>query len=209
VSDRYPTEALDPDEDDGTMPENVAALTDAVVGRRIVSAERETIQRETGYGRTYTETPFVITLDDGRRVIMRDTDDCCASTELEQFLLNPEAVDHMILGVGTTGGYTTWHIYADFGDVMQLKVGWSCGNPFYYGYGFDIQVEDVPPTPEQARIAELEQELSDANAKYDTLKNGMAQQTGLWDMLRMVHRELDLWFNDAAGDTKTTYQVRP
>ena len=50
-------------------------------------------------------------------------------------------MDHVILGVGTTDGYTTWHIYADFGDVMRLKVGWSCGNPFYYGYGFTIRVE--------------------------------------------------------------------
>jgi hypothetical protein len=54
-------------------------------------------------------------------------------------------VEHAILGVGTTEGYTKWHIYADFGDVMQLDVGWSCGNPFYYGYGFDIAVEPRPP----------------------------------------------------------------
>lgn len=26
------------------------------------------------------------------------------------------------------------------GDVMELEVGWSCGNPFYYGYGFSINV---------------------------------------------------------------------
>lgn len=145
TSERYPAEELDPDyEDDGTMPANVAELADAVVGRRIVSAARETIQRQSTSG-TYkwTEQAFVITLDNGQRVSLVDTDDCCAGTELEYFLLNPEAVDHMILGVGTTDKYSTWHIYADFGDVMQLKVGWSCGNPFYYGYGFSIQVEDV------------------------------------------------------------------
>jgi hypothetical protein len=62
---------------------------------------------------------FVITLDDGRRVKLADTSDCCAYTELREFLLHPEAVDHAILGVGTTGDYTTWHIYADFGDVME------------------------------------------------------------------------------------------
>jgi hypothetical protein len=51
-------------------------------------------------------------------------------------------VDHIILGVGTTDGYTTWHVYADAGDVLELAVGWSCGNPFYYGYGFTITVDD-------------------------------------------------------------------
>ena len=44
------------------------------------------------------------------------------------------------MGVGTTGEYTRWHIYADLGDVLELTVGWSCGNPFYYGYGFYIDV---------------------------------------------------------------------
>ena len=85
---------------------------------------------------------FVLTLDDGRRVQLVDTDDCCAYTALEEFWIDPTSVDHVILGVGTTDGYTTWHIYADFGDVMRLKVGWSCGNPFYYGYGFHITVSE-------------------------------------------------------------------
>jgi hypothetical protein len=57
--------------------------------------------------------------------------------------LHPERVDHIITGVGTTGGYTTWHIYADMGDVLELSVGWSSGNPFYYGYGFDISVVEA------------------------------------------------------------------
>ena len=136
---RYTPEALGED-DDGTMPENVAALEQAIIGRRIVKAEKEMVERR-WYGQTEAT---VITLDDGRRVALVDTDDCCAFTELESFLLHPESVRHAILGVGTTDGYTTWHIYADFGDVMTLKVGWSCGNPFYYGYGFDIRVEDLP-----------------------------------------------------------------
>src|SRR4051812_21430462 len=115
--DRYPVETLDGD-DDGTMPENVAKLGKCVVGRRIVGAEQE------GHR-------FVLTLDTGQRVVLRDTSDCCAYTDLEGFLMNPAGVDHAILGVGTTGGYTKWHIYADFGDVVQMNVGWSCGNPFY------------------------------------------------------------------------------
>lgn len=136
----YPVETLDEDDDDGTMPANVATLGEAVIGRRIVSAEKTEVE-----GRWYGEaTALVLTLDNGQRVALADTYDCCAYTALEEFLLHPESVDHMILGVGTTDGYTTWHIFADFGDVMKLKVGWSCGNPFYYGYGFDIRVVDAP-----------------------------------------------------------------
>jgi len=128
VSHRYPTEVLDGNEDDGTMPANVAELEKAVIGRRIVSSERET------YG-------LVLTLDDGTRVSLANTSDCCAFTDLEEFFSHPEMVEHAITGVGTTEGYTKWHIYADFGDVMELKVGWSPGNPFYYGYGFDIAID--------------------------------------------------------------------
>jgi hypothetical protein len=146
MSDRYPIEDLDGDyEDDGTMPQNVAELKEAVVGRRIVKAENEEVPGRR-YGKT---TGLVLTLDDGKRVMLRDTDDCCAHTYVESFLLHPERIDHAILGVGTTDGYTKWHIYADLGDVLELEVKWSCGNAFYYGYGFDITVEDLP-TPEAA-----------------------------------------------------------
>ncbi len=140
MAERYPVETLPEDDDNGTMPENVAELSDAVIGRRIISAGKETTEGPYGW----KSEQVVITLDDGRRVKLADTSDCCAYTELREFLLHPEAVDHAILGVGTTGDYTTWHIYADFGDVMELTVGWSCGNPFWYGYGFDIVVEDLP-----------------------------------------------------------------
>jgi hypothetical protein len=134
---RYPVEELDEDADDGTMPENVEELREAVVGHRIVQADRREIPGRY-YGMT---TALVLTLDDGTEVRLRNTDDCCAYTEVEQFLLHPEKVDHVIMGVGTTDEYTRWHIYADWGDVLELTVGWSPGNPFYYGYGFDITVE--------------------------------------------------------------------
>lgn len=152
IEDRYAEEDLtklppgarawDMPEDDGTMWGNVEALREAVVGRRIVRAEKG--QREVQHpwrdDRTTRMEGFVITLDDGREVMLLDTDDCCAFTALGSFLLDPEMVDHIILGVGTEGGYSTWHIYADMGDVLALDVGWSSGNPFYYGYGFDIRV---------------------------------------------------------------------
>jgi len=125
----YFEEILDSNGDDGTMPDNVDTLRDAVIGHRIVSAH----QNRDG-------SAFIITLDNGTSVQLHDVEDCCAYTELRDFLLHPELVDHVITGVGTTGGYTTWHIYADMGDVLQLDVGWSCGNPFFYGYGFCISI---------------------------------------------------------------------
>lgn len=125
----YAVETLGKNDDDGTMPYNVNELREAVVGHRIVKAETE--------GET-----LVITLDNGKRVELKDSNDCCAFTQLNGFLLHPERVDHLIMGVGTTDGYDTWHIYADMGDVLELSVGWSCGNPFYYGYGFKIRVSE-------------------------------------------------------------------
>lgn len=136
MSDRYPVETLDEDYDDGTMPSSVEGLRQAVVGHRIVSVEKNV---EVG---KWGDTVSVITLDNGHQVRLANTSDCCAFTELEAFLLHPELVDHIIMGVGTTGSYSTWHVYADAGDILELTVGWSCGNPFYYGYGFDITVDD-------------------------------------------------------------------
>jgi hypothetical protein len=133
MTERYPEETLDPNIDDGVMPENVAALREHVIGHRIASAEKE--------GRAFT-----ITLDNGKRVELADTDDCCAFTDLDAFLLHPERVDHIITGVGTTDGYTTWHIYADMGDVLELSVDWSSGNPFYYAYGFNISIQEPSET---------------------------------------------------------------
>jgi hypothetical protein len=136
---KYIKEVLDENHDDGTIVENVEKLESSVIGRRIVSAERQQIKSRGSYWRTGS-TVFVITLDNGDQVQLFDTADCCAYTTLENFLLHPQSVDHVILGVGTTEKYTTWHIYADFGDILALEVDWSCGNPFYYGYGFDINV---------------------------------------------------------------------
>lgn len=127
----YPIEQLGEDDDDGTMPDNVAELANAVVGHRIMEVDQ-----------SGAET--LITLDNGDRVKLADSDDCCAFTSLESFLLHPERVEHVITGVGTTDRYQTWHIYADFGDVLELSVGWSPGNPFYYAYGFTITVEPAP-----------------------------------------------------------------
>lgn len=141
----YPVEELDPEYDDGTMPENVDELRKVIVGHKIVKAEvTELSEAEFGHFYSYRGNDgLILTLDDGRRVALVDTDDCCAYTTLQSFLLHPEAVDHMVTNVATTDGYQTWHILADFGEIMKLEVGWSAGNPFYYGYGFHIRVSNV------------------------------------------------------------------
>ncbi len=136
----YESEVLDEDDDNGTMPDNVETLRQAVIGHRIASVEKGVEIPGRYYGRS---TATVITLDNGQKVRLVDTSDCCAYTGLDSFLLHPEMVDHAILGVGTTDGYSKWHIFADYGDILELEVGWSCGNPFYYGYGFDITVDDT------------------------------------------------------------------
>ena len=125
--------------DNGTMPNNVEFFAECVVGRKIVKVEQRNDDKS-----SYWESnkSLQITLDDGRTVSLVDTHDCCAYTELKEFFVDPEAVNHVITDVKTTDGYETWHVLADFGDILRLKVGWSAGNPFYYAYGFYIKVED-------------------------------------------------------------------
>lgn len=135
---RYPEESPAIDEC-GAIVESVENLRSAVIGHRIVKAEKRHFEQD-HYPRSFTA--FVLTLDDGREVRLVDSGDCCAYTELTAFLLHPELIDHVIMGVGTTEEFTRWHIYADLGDVLELTVGWSYGNPCYYGYGFDIDVVD-------------------------------------------------------------------
>lgn len=138
----YPTENLPDDYDDGTMPENVEKLSSHVVGRKIVSVEENVnVPLEYYWG---NGSATVLTLDNGKQVLLHDTDDCCAYTTMQDVILHLDKVDHVITGVGTTEEFERWHIYADLGDVVELEVGWSSGNPFYYGYGFDISVRDVP-----------------------------------------------------------------
>lgn len=144
----YPNEVLHEDHDDGTMPANVAELGEAVIGHRIANVTEIAYVPEQ-FQHMWKTTGAVLTLDNGKQVYMFDTDDCCAYTSVEGILRHIDQIDHIITGVGTTEGYTKWHIYADLGDVLELTVGWSCGNPFYYGYGFNIQVVDDPDAPKQ------------------------------------------------------------
>lgn len=132
-----PTETLSEDDDDGTMPENVETLANEVVGHRIVSVDRVLVKRY-----HWDVEALQITLDTGKTVLLEDSSDCCAYTELESFIFNADKIDHIITGVSTEDEYTKWHIFADAGDVLQMNIGWSSGNPFYYGYGFTISVTE-------------------------------------------------------------------
>lgn len=138
----YPDDPLNQgeyEEDDGTMPDNVQELEDALLGRKIVKVEQRKPTIHFGwYEASWSE--LVLTLDNGKRYVLADTNDCCAYTELQSFLLHPENIDHAITSVETQDGYTKWFILADMEHVLDLEVEWSAGNPFYYGYGFDISV---------------------------------------------------------------------
>lgn len=139
-----PNEELSDDDDNGTMPNNVGALALQVVGHRIVKVEERSVQLEHRWGGDeYDRDGLVLTLDTGKVVALFSGGDCCAYTELEAFLFNADKIDHIITGVRTEDGYTRWSIFADAGDVLALTVRWSCGDPFYYGYGFDIGVTEV------------------------------------------------------------------
>ena len=124
------------------MEENVSELAGGVVGHKIVKAGW--VDRDFGGKYSwYSSTQFEIELDNGKKVYLANTDDCCAYTELNNFLLNAELVDHVIMGVEAEDYFSRWHIYADMGDVLALDVSWSSGNTGYYGFGFHIEVVDA------------------------------------------------------------------
>ena len=122
---------------------NHAELTDALVGRKIVKVETDVKDDEYSY--SYGEAT-VLTLDNDVQVRIRDTSDCCAYTEMENVIQHLPELDHVITNVTADDGYERFHIFADLGEVLELQLSWSEGNPFYYGYGFYIDVtttEDV------------------------------------------------------------------
>lgn len=144
----YPEEVLDPDEDDGTMVGSRQSLEAAVIGHKIIEVKKTTLASHLSWAQN--DDGLLITLDNGVKVWAAEMGDCCAYTEIDpmSILNHIDQIDHVITGVGTTDGFKTWHIYADLGDVLEFKVEWSCGNPFYYGYGFNVTVfsadEDLP-----------------------------------------------------------------
>ena len=126
------------------MEGSVEELASAVIGHRIISAVHEGVPRDR-WGNAY-EDILVLTLSNGNRVKIIDSSDCCAYTQLKAFMLSPSSINHVITSVGTSNGYTTWHIYAAMNDVLKINVAWDEGTG-YYGYGFKIKVIEAKGGP--------------------------------------------------------------
>lgn len=126
---------------DEDMRENAAELEALIVGHKIVKVEKNVkIPMKTySWG---SDTGTAITLDNGKRVFLEDTSDCCAYTELESFLFNEELADHIITSVKTEDSCQTWFILADMAEVLKFDVSWSEGSG-YYGVGFTMRVFDA------------------------------------------------------------------
>jgi hypothetical protein len=133
-------EYYDPDYDEKyeaeVMGSSVDELQNAVIGRRIVSVQKAKYPA-TVYGRG---EGVELTLDDGTRVLVADTDDCCAYTQVEDFKFL-EGVENAITSVNADKDFNKWFIYAGNAPVLEMDVAWSPGNPYYYGFGFEIRVE--------------------------------------------------------------------
>lgn len=130
------------DTGDDYLDENLADLRDAVVGHRIVKAEMRTVHSDLGRYGAYDEYGLVITLDNGKEVVMCDTSDCCAYTGVNSFLMSEGFPNHVITSVRAENNYFEWFILAEGIPVMTLDVGWSEGSG-YYSYGFSISVRDL------------------------------------------------------------------
>lgn len=111
---------------DEVMDDSLQEFSDSVVGRRIVSAAREKFSLH-------------ITLDNGKKVTLREAGDCCAYTEVDDFFLDPNSIEHVITSVTQEGDHSKWFVLAELNKVMGIDVGWSEGSG-YYSYGFDIHV---------------------------------------------------------------------
>jgi hypothetical protein len=83
---------------------------------------------------------------------------------------------------------------------MQLKVGWSCGNPFYYGYGFDIQVEDIPSVAAlEAQLQAANEQMLAANIERDEV---VESHRHICQMLAALGREIELYLNTESPEAR-------
>ena len=103
----------------------------------------------------------MIVLDNGKRVVVEDTSDCCAYAEVLEFLFNADKVDHVITDVSLNSGGYEINIVADMDDVLALRIRWSEGSGWGYSFGFKIKVKELNPEwvkfeeEERALLAEL------------------------------------------------------
>ena len=127
-------------EAEGPLSDNLDGLKEALVGRKVVAVSENNAREDWDY---YRGDNTVLMLDNGTKVTISDTHDCCAYTTVESVVQHLPELDHIITGVQADDGHNTFHILADLGEVLELQVDWSPGNPFYYGYGLHIEVESV------------------------------------------------------------------
>ena len=113
------------------MDESVKALEDAVVGRSIVNFEK--VRDDYGCG------VYMATLDNGKRVRIADTWECCAGTDIVGFLFDASKKNNIITKVKVEEDYTRWYVMAEMDVVLDLNVSWTEGSG-YYTYGFEIKV---------------------------------------------------------------------
>ena len=124
----------------GVMQGSVSEFAGAVIGSRIVRVEKRT--NLPGYGNS---NALDFTLDNGNVVTLADTDDCCAYTMVENFEFL-EGSENAITSVDTQDGFQTWFVYAEGVPVVRMGVDWSPGNPYYYGFGFNVTVKEKEAT---------------------------------------------------------------
>lgn len=118
--------------DDGTMAANVEVFARHVVGHSIVDVEKVNVGSR--------EEAFRITLDDCTQVTLYSTYDCCAYTFLSDFRKGP-GFNNVITSVTSEKNYTKWFVMAEGIPALEMDVDWSEGNPYWYMFGFEIEVE--------------------------------------------------------------------
>jgi hypothetical protein len=129
---KYPNAEEFGDEND-VMPGNCKEFADNIIGHKITEVDFSG-------GRYSGEASF--TLDNGKKVTLHATSDCCAGTDVYDLIQKLPTLDHVITAVKPSKDYTVWHIMAGMNEVLELGVSWSAGSG-YYMYGFNIEVEEA------------------------------------------------------------------
>ena len=129
-------EGYDPEYEAEVMGDNAKLLESEVVGHRIIDV------REDKYNGGYPVTGSGVTLvlDNGNEIEILATNDCCAYTDVRDFKFLAKT-DNVVTRVETQDNFEQWYIYAAEVPVVSLGVDWSPGNPYYYGFGFNIAVK--------------------------------------------------------------------
>lgn len=140
-------------DEDEMMEASLQSFASEVVGHRIVEVEQgvpirgvvANAARAYAIGRNYDgKAALVLTLDNGKRVGLVETGECCAYTSLQAVIQRLPEMDHAITSVKHEDGHEVWHIMAGADDVLDLEIDWSEGTG-YYLYGFNVVVQEVAP----------------------------------------------------------------